>query len=165
MARLCGPCGSDPSTVGMDGCGWVHSSRSNPGYFVHVCSSEGGGSETGGDSQRSDVSFPAARRVQHGQRDRDLWSPLWTAGETRLGLTETRYRVSLAPLYVIVSRPQTHNEFVLTHVVIPKQSAGPDFCDMENVEELFSFQDQQNLLTLGWIHVRLHTHQAEPTHT
>ncbi|XP_019966018.1 AMSH-like protease isoform X2 [Paralichthys olivaceus] len=63
----------------------------------------------------------------------------------------------------------THDEFVLTHVVIPKQSAGPDFCDMENVEELFSFQDQQNLLTLGWIHthptqtaflssVDLHTH-------
>ncbi|XP_039990613.1 AMSH-like protease isoform X3 [Xiphias gladius] len=63
----------------------------------------------------------------------------------------------------------THNEFVLTHVVIPKQSAGPDFCDMENVEELFSFQDQQDLLTLGWIHthptqtaflssVDLHTH-------
>ncbi|KAM9837170.1 AMSH-like protease isoform 2-T2 [Aulostomus maculatus] len=61
------------------------------------------------------------------------------------------------------------NELVLTHVVIPKQSAGPDFCDMENVEELFSFQDQQNLLTLGWIHthptqtaflssVDLHTH-------
>ncbi|XP_037546913.1 AMSH-like protease [Nematolebias whitei] len=63
----------------------------------------------------------------------------------------------------------THDEFLLTHVVIPKQSAGPDFCDMENVEELFSFQDQQQLLTLGWIHthptqtaflssVDLHTH-------
>ncbi|XP_034413933.1 AMSH-like protease isoform X2 [Cyclopterus lumpus] len=63
----------------------------------------------------------------------------------------------------------THNEFLLTHVVVPKQSAGPDFCDMENVEELFGFQDQQSLLTLGWIHthptqtaflssVDLHTH-------
>ncbi|XP_034147936.1 AMSH-like protease isoform X1 [Esox lucius] len=63
----------------------------------------------------------------------------------------------------------THNEFLLTHVVVPKQSAGPDYCDMENVEELFSFQDQHNLLTLGWIHthptqtaflssVDLHTH-------
>lgn len=62
-----------------------------------------------------------------------------------------------------------HNEFLLTHVVVPKQSAGPDYCDMENVEELFSFQDQHNLLTLGWIHthptqtaflssVDLHTH-------
>ncbi|KAK1881744.1 AMSH-like protease [Dissostichus eleginoides] len=45
------------------------------------------------------------------------------------------------------------NEFLLTHVVVPKQSSGPDFCDMENVEELFRFQDQKNLLTLGWIHV------------
>ncbi|XP_072320290.1 AMSH-like protease [Eucyclogobius newberryi] len=58
---------------------------------------------------------------------------------------------------------------VVSHVVVPKQTSGPDFCDMENVEELFSFQDQHNLLTLGWIHthptqtaflssVDLHTH-------
>ncbi|XP_031416758.1 AMSH-like protease isoform X2 [Clupea harengus] len=63
----------------------------------------------------------------------------------------------------------THNEFVLTHVIVPKQSAGPDYCDMENVEELFSYQDRHSLLTLGWIHthptqtaflssVDLHTH-------
>lgn len=63
----------------------------------------------------------------------------------------------------------TRDELSVSHVVIPKQSSGPDFCDMENVEELFSFQDQQNLLTLGWIHthptqtaflssVDLHTH-------
>ncbi|XP_077057297.1 AMSH-like protease isoform X1 [Siphateles boraxobius] len=65
----------------------------------------------------------------------------------------------------------TQNEFVLTHVIVPKQSAGPDYCDMENVEELFSFQDHHNLLTLGWIHthptqtaflssVDLHTHSS-----
>lgn len=66
----------------------------------------------------------------------------------------------------MVSHPQTHNEFMLTHVVVPKQSAGPDFCDMENVEELFSFQDQQNLLTLGWIHVGPHkTHRAHGPNT
>uniref|UniRef100_A0A8D0HPC3 AMSH-like protease n=1 Tax=Sphenodon punctatus TaxID=8508 RepID=A0A8D0HPC3_SPHPU len=63
----------------------------------------------------------------------------------------------------------THNEFTITNVIVPKQSAGPDYCDMENVEELFSVQDQHNLLTLGWIHthptqtaflssVDLHTH-------
>uniref|UniRef100_A0A8C8VMA1 AMSH-like protease n=1 Tax=Pelusios castaneus TaxID=367368 RepID=A0A8C8VMA1_9SAUR len=63
----------------------------------------------------------------------------------------------------------THNEFTITHVIVPKQSAGPDYCDMENVEELFSIQDQHDLLTLGWIHthptqtaflssVDLHTH-------
>ncbi|XP_029392271.1 AMSH-like protease [Mus pahari] len=63
----------------------------------------------------------------------------------------------------------THNEFTITHVVVPKQSAGPDYCDVENVEELFNVQDQHGLLTLGWIHthptqtaflssVDLHTH-------
>ncbi|KAG8523069.1 AMSH-like protease [Galemys pyrenaicus] len=63
----------------------------------------------------------------------------------------------------------THNEFAITHVIVPKQSAGPDYCDVENVEELFSVQDQHGLLTLGWIHthptqtvflssVDLHTH-------
>ncbi|XP_010225159.1 PREDICTED: AMSH-like protease [Tinamus guttatus] len=63
----------------------------------------------------------------------------------------------------------THNQFTITHVVVPKQSAGPDYCDMENVEELFGVQDQYDLLTLGWIHthptqtaflssVDLHTH-------
>ncbi|KAM6306271.1 AMSH-like protease [Aegotheles albertisi] len=63
----------------------------------------------------------------------------------------------------------THNEFTITHVIVPKQSAGPDYCDMENVEELFGVQDQYDLLTLGWIHthptqtaflssVDLHTH-------
>ncbi|KAM9831262.1 AMSH-like protease [Neosynchiropus ocellatus] len=62
-----------------------------------------------------------------------------------------------------------HDELVLTHLVVPKQTSGPDFCDMENVEELFNFQDQHNLLTVGWIHthptqtaflssVDLHTH-------
>ncbi|XP_014318022.1 AMSH-like protease isoform X2 [Myotis lucifugus] len=63
----------------------------------------------------------------------------------------------------------THNEFTITHIIVPKQSAGPDYCDVENVEELFSVQDQHGLLTLGWIHthptqtaflssVDLHTH-------
>ncbi|XP_045147374.1 AMSH-like protease isoform X3 [Echinops telfairi] len=69
----------------------------------------------------------------------------------------------------IVCGKLTHNEFTITHVIVPKQSAGPDYCDMENVEDLFSVQDQHDLLTLGWIHthptqtaflssVDLHTH-------
>lgn len=70
-------------------------------------------------------------------------------GGDESGLTMQWWKNSL------YSRPQTHNEFVLTHVIVPKQSAGPDYCDMENVEELFSYQDHHNLLTLGWIHVGL----------
>lgn len=48
---------------------------------------------------------------------------------------------------------QTRNAFTVTHVIIPKQSGGPDYCDTENEEELFLIQDQYDLITLGWIHV------------
>uniref|UniRef100_UPI00398EE228 AMSH-like protease isoform X2 n=1 Tax=Pristiophorus japonicus TaxID=55135 RepID=UPI00398EE228 len=69
----------------------------------------------------------------------------------------------------ILSGKLTHDEFIITHVIIPKQSGGPDYCDTENEEELFTIQDQHELITLGWIHthptqtaflssVDLHTH-------
>ncbi|XP_062854738.1 STAM binding protein b [Trichomycterus rosablanca] len=61
------------------------------------------------------------------------------------------------------------NAFTITHVIVPKQCGGPDYCDTVNEEELFLVQDQHNLITLGWIHthptqtaflssVDLHTH-------
>ncbi|KAK6312656.1 hypothetical protein J4Q44_G00160030 [Coregonus suidteri] len=61
------------------------------------------------------------------------------------------------------------NAFTVTHVIVPKQNGGPDYCDTENEEELFLIQDQYDLITLGWIHthptqtaflssVDLHTH-------
>ncbi|XP_063066787.1 STAM-binding protein-like A [Engraulis encrasicolus] len=63
----------------------------------------------------------------------------------------------------------TKNAFTITHVIVPKQCGGPDYCDTENEEELFLIQDQYDLITLGWIHthptqtaflssVDLHTH-------
>ncbi|XP_028829114.1 STAM-binding protein-like A [Denticeps clupeoides] len=63
----------------------------------------------------------------------------------------------------------TKNAFTVTHVIVPKQCGGPDYCDTENEEELFMIQDQYDLITLGWIHthptqtaflssVDLHTH-------
>lgn len=48
---------------------------------------------------------------------------------------------------------QTRNAFTVTHVIVPKQCGGPDYCDTENEEELFLIQDQYDLITLGWIHV------------
>ncbi|NWY06253.1 STABP protein, partial [Nothoprocta ornata] len=61
------------------------------------------------------------------------------------------------------------NEFTVTHVIVPKQHGGSDYCNTENEEELFLIQDQHGLVTLGWIHthptqtaflssVDLHTH-------
>ena len=51
---------------------------------------------------------------------------------------------------------QNRNAFTVTHVIVPKQSGGPDYCDTENEEELFLIQDQYDLITLGWIHVSQH---------
>nr|XP_045008383.1 STAM-binding protein isoform X2 [Jaculus jaculus] len=47
------------------------------------------------------------------------------------------------------------NVFTISHVIIPRQKAGPDYCYTENEEELFFMQDEFGLLTLGWIHVIL----------
>ncbi|VDN04515.1 unnamed protein product [Thelazia callipaeda] len=57
----------------------------------------------------------------------------------------------------------------ITHAVVPKQTGGSDSCDTRNEEEVFAYQDANNLVTLGWIHthpsqtaflssVDLHTH-------
>ncbi|OZC09071.1 Mov34/MPN/PAD-1 family protein [Onchocerca flexuosa] len=57
----------------------------------------------------------------------------------------------------------------ITHAVVPKQTGAADSCDTHNEEEVFAYQDVNNLITLGWIHthpsqtaflssVDLHTH-------
>ncbi|KAL5036574.1 hypothetical protein BDV3_005777 [Batrachochytrium dendrobatidis] len=61
------------------------------------------------------------------------------------------------------------NEFTITNLVIPKQTATSDTCSTTNEEDLIEFQDKRDLITLGWIHthpsqscflssVDLHTH-------
>lgn len=53
----------------------------------------------------------------------------------------------------ILAGKLAHNQFKLTHVIIPKQHGTPDSCTTSNEEEIFEVQDQHNLITLGWIHV------------
>lgn len=40
-------------------------------------------------------------------------------------------------------------------MILPKQSGTADSCTTKNEEEIFHYQDQHNLITLGWIHVRI----------
>lgn len=47
------------------------------------------------------------------------------------------------------------NKLLVTHLLIPKQTGSPDSCATHNEEDIFDYQDQHNLITLGWIHVRL----------
>lgn len=45
------------------------------------------------------------------------------------------------------------NKLTVTHLLIPKQSGSSDSCITHNEEEIFDYQDQHSLITLGWIHV------------
>lgn len=48
---------------------------------------------------------------------------------------------------------QAQNILLITHVIVPKQNGTSDSCTTMNEEDIFDIQDQQNLITLGWIHV------------
>lgn len=59
--------------------------------------------------------------------------------------------------------------FTITHIVIPKQEGTSDSCTALNEEDMFDVMDNNDLITLGWIHthpsqtaflssVDLHTH-------
>lgn len=63
----------------------------------------------------------------------------------------------------------SQNAFHITHVLIPKQTGTADTCTTAQEEDLFEYQDNHSLITLGWIHthpsqtaflssVDLHTH-------
>lgn len=45
------------------------------------------------------------------------------------------------------------NKLLVTHLLIPEQTGSPDSCLTRNEEDIFDYQDQHNLITLGWIHV------------
>lgn len=38
-------------------------------------------------------------------------------------------------------------------MIVPKQTGTADSCTTKSEEEIFYYQDQHNLITLGWIHV------------
>ncbi|KMQ85390.1 stam-binding protein [Lasius niger] len=44
------------------------------------------------------------------------------------------------------------NKLLVTHLLIPEQTGTPDSCTTHNEEDIFDYQDQHNLITLGWIH-------------
>ncbi|RNA32504.1 STAM-binding -like A [Brachionus plicatilis] len=69
----------------------------------------------------------------------------------------------------ILAGQLTQNKFFISHVVIPKQKGTSDTCSTQNENELCQVIDQNNLITLGWIHthpsqtaflssIDLHTH-------
>lgn len=69
----------------------------------------------------------------------------------------------------ILAGTLNHGQLIITHLLVPKQNGTGDSCTTQNEEEIFDYQDQHDLITLGWIHthpsqtaflssVDLHTH-------
>uniref|UniRef100_A0A4P6D927 Putative smad6 n=3 Tax=Rhodnius prolixus TaxID=13249 RepID=A0A4P6D927_RHOPR len=69
----------------------------------------------------------------------------------------------------ILSGQLRKDQLVVTHLLIPEQVGTCDSCTTQNEEDIFDFQDQNDLITFGWIHthptqtaflssVDLHTH-------
>ena len=44
------------------------------------------------------------------------------------------------------------NQFYITTLIIPKQTATPNSCSTTDEVELFKYMDSNNLMTIGWIH-------------
>ncbi|XP_040597199.1 STAM-binding protein-like, partial [Mesocricetus auratus] len=44
------------------------------------------------------------------------------------------------------------DEYHVSHVIIPVQKGGPDYCYAQNEETILFVQEELGLLTLGWIH-------------
>ncbi|KAE8226897.1 hypothetical protein CF319_g586 [Tilletia indica] len=67
------------------------------------------------------------------------------------------------------SSPNTEGAFVVTHLTVPAQSGGSDRCETHDEEAIWAFQEEHDLVTVGWIHTHptqsaflssldLHTH-------
>ncbi|KAK0537500.1 hypothetical protein OC835_001739 [Tilletia horrida] len=61
------------------------------------------------------------------------------------------------------------NSFLITHLTVPAQSGASDRCETHNEEAIWAFQEEHDLVTVGWIHTHpsqsaflssldLHTH-------
>ncbi|KAL5019088.1 hypothetical protein ScPMuIL_004810 [Solemya velum] len=114
----------------------------------------------------------------------DHWTCTGVTSGNKHGLKTVIVPSDLMHHFLVLAQPNTsrnvetcgilagklaQNTFHITHVLIPKQSGTSDTCSTENEEDIFDYQDNHNLITLGWIHthpsqtaflssVDLHTH-------
>ncbi|KAJ2951891.1 hypothetical protein O0L34_g4141 [Tuta absoluta] len=106
---------------------------------------------------------PTTHTTQHDHDFPGVLSPLSTERRLRVvlvpGTLMQRFMKLAAPntasnieLCGILAGVLERDQLKITHVIIPKQTGTADSCTTNNEEELFLYQDQHNLITLGWIH-------------
>ncbi|GFY70170.1 STAM-binding protein-like A [Trichonephila inaurata madagascariensis] len=88
--------------------------------------------------------------------------------DTFLGLAKQNTDRNIETCGILTGK-MSHNQLMITHLLIPKQTGTSDSCTTDNEEDIFIYQDKHDLITLGWIHthpsqtafmssVDLHTH-------
>ncbi|XP_076035818.1 STAM-binding protein-like A isoform X3 [Oratosquilla oratoria] len=120
----------------------------------------------------------------HIDRNTKPLSLLSTVGGSKSGLRSVVVPVELMNKFMTLAHSNTQrnietcgilagkvaqNTLLITHLLVPEQCGTSDSCTTQHEEKLFDYQDQHDLITLGWIHthptqtaflssVDLHTH-------
>lgn len=68
-----------------------------------------------------------------------------------LSVAESNTRINKETCGILMGR-QMKNNFIITHLVIPKQKGTSDSCETLYEEELIPLAESQSLFILGWIH-------------
>jgi len=108
----------------------------------------------------------------------------YLGGNLSGGLRNLVVPETLMPSFLSIAEPNTtinvetcgflagriaKDQLVITHLVVPRQTGTADSCTVQGEEDFYGYLDDNNLITLGWIHthpsqtaflssVDLHTH-------
>ncbi|XP_022909182.1 STAM-binding protein-like A [Onthophagus taurus] len=116
--------------------------------------------------------------------DRSVKPSSLMSSNLRIGLRTVKIPAKVMPMFLLLAQKNTmsnvetcgilagkleKHSLIITHMILPKQKGTYDSCTTVNEEEMFDYQDNNNLITIGWIHthptqtaflssVDLHTH-------
>ncbi|XP_035309816.1 STAM-binding protein-like isoform X2 [Cricetulus griseus] len=163
----------------VDGIGKDRSGETGPSLASTIKSAEESSAESTPQEAVEEIT-PKTSSDQHGVEPQMVESP----GQNSEGLRPVVLPKDLCDQFLRSARKNTKKgietcgvlcgalvkeAYHVTHVIIPVQKGGPDYCYAQNEEELFFKQEELGLLTLGWIHthptqtaflssVDIHTH-------
>ncbi|TKR80072.1 hypothetical protein L596_014203 [Steinernema carpocapsae] len=61
-------------------------------------------------------------------------------------------RETCGQLFGRLNRSGSKDEFVVSHLLIPKQMGTSESCETTNEEDMYEYQEKHGLISLGWIH-------------
>ncbi|XP_033121341.1 STAM-binding protein-like isoform X3 [Anneissia japonica] len=174
------------NTVNFNSAGGVPSSSPMPGAIPIPGMVQPSAPPVPNDSVPSPSAAPQvdrSKKIDRSSKPNHLMQPT-PAPINHYGLRDVFVPLDAVPKFLAIAKPNTgqnletcgilagklaRNAFSITHIVIPKQTSTSDSCTALNEEEIFDCMDNNDLVTLGWIHthptqtafmssIDLHTH-------